>query len=93
MRAEAQRSRFEVRTHIEIGREGVDQGGASFTVVRRDWAEVAVFELVEALMRAESVEQVVGFYLVDTDDEARLRDACERFASRGEHIELRRLAE
>jgi hypothetical protein len=42
---------------------------------------------------AESVEQVVGFYLVDTEDEARLREACERFASRGEHIELRRLAE
>lgn len=41
----------------------------------------------------ESVEQVVGFYLVDSDDEADLRAACERFASRGEHIELRRLAE
>lgn len=41
----------------------------------------------------ESVEQVVGFYLVDTDDETDLRAACERFASRGEHIELRRLAE
>ena len=39
----------------------------------------------------ESVEQVVGFYLVDTDDEADLRAACERFASRGELIELRRL--
>jgi len=41
----------------------------------------------------ESVEQMVGFYLVDTEDEADLRAACERFASRGEHIELRRLAE
>jgi len=40
----------------------------------------------------ESVEQVVGFYLVETDDEADLRAACERFAARGEHIELRRLA-
>lgn len=41
----------------------------------------------------ESVEQVVGFYLVDSDDEVDLRAACERFASRGEHIEFRRLAE
>ena len=42
---------------------------------------------------SETVEQVVGFYLVETDDEAGLRDACERFASRGEHLELRRLAD
>ena len=41
----------------------------------------------------ESVEQVVGFYLIDTHDEADLRAACERFASRGEHIEFRRLVE
>lgn len=39
---------------------------------------------------SETAEQVVGFYLVETDDEADLRAACERFASRGEHIELRR---
>lgn len=42
---------------------------------------------------SETAEQVVGFYLVESDDEAGLRAACERFASRGEHIELRRLAE
>ena len=42
---------------------------------------------------AESVEQIVGFYLVDTDDEADLRAACQRFAARGDHIEFRRLAE
>ncbi len=41
----------------------------------------------------ESVEQVVGFYLVESDDEADLRAACERWAARGEHIELRKLAE
>ena len=41
----------------------------------------------------ESVEQVVGFYLVETEDEADLRAALERFAARGELIELRRLAE
>ena len=41
----------------------------------------------------ESAEQVVGFYLVETDDEADLRAACERFAARGELIEFRRLAE
>ena len=42
---------------------------------------------------SETVEQVVGFYLVETDDEGHLRAACERFAARGEHIEFRRLAE
>ena len=41
----------------------------------------------------ESVEQIVGFYLVESDDEAGLRAACERFAARGELIEFRRLAE
>lgn len=41
----------------------------------------------------ESAEQVVGFYLVESDDEADLRAACERFAARGELIEFRRLAE
>ena len=30
---------------------------------------------------------------IESDDEADLRAACERFASRGEHIEFRRLAE
>jgi hypothetical protein len=42
---------------------------------------------------SETAEQVVGFYLVETDDEDGLRTALERFASRGEHIELRRLAQ
>lgn len=41
----------------------------------------------------ESVEQVVGFYLVQSEDEADLRACAERFASRGELIEFRRLAE
>lgn len=40
----------------------------------------------------ESPEQIVGFYLIETSDEAGLRSACERFAARGEHIEFRRLA-
>ena len=42
---------------------------------------------------SETAEQVVGFYLVDTQDGDALRATCERFAARGEHIELRRLAE
>jgi hypothetical protein len=42
---------------------------------------------------SETAEQVVGFYLVESDDESDLRAACERFAARGEHIELRKLAE
>lgn len=41
----------------------------------------------------ESAEQIVGFYLLDSDGEADLRAACERFAARGELIEFRRLAE
>jgi hypothetical protein len=41
----------------------------------------------------ETVEQVVGFYLVESDDEADLRSACERFSGRGELIEFRRMAE
>ncbi len=31
--------------------------------------------------------------LVETDDEPGLRKACERFAARGEHLELRRMSE
>jgi hypothetical protein len=42
---------------------------------------------------SETAEQIVGFYLVDSDDEADLRAVCQRFAARGEHIEFRRLAE
>jgi hypothetical protein len=42
---------------------------------------------------SETAEQVVGFYLVESDDEAGLRAACQRFAARGEHIEFRRMAE
>ncbi len=49
--------------------------------------------LVTAGPFSETTEQVVGFYLVDSDDEDDLRAACQRFAARGEHIEFRRLAE
>lgn len=42
---------------------------------------------------SETAEQVVGFYLVESDDEAGLREVSERFAARGEHIEFRRMAE
>jgi hypothetical protein len=41
----------------------------------------------------ETTEQIVGFYLVDSTDEADLRAACERFAARGEYIEFRRVSE
>ncbi|MCV2392739.1 YciI family protein [Actinotalea sp. M2MS4P-6] len=36
-----------------------------------------------------SVEQVVGFYLLETDDRAALLAVCQDFASRGELIEFR----
>ena len=42
---------------------------------------------------SETAEQVVGFYLVDSEAEADLRAVCQRFAARGEHIEFRRMAE
>ena len=42
---------------------------------------------------SETAEQVVGFYLLESDDEADLRAVCRRFAARGEHIEFRRMAE
>lgn len=35
----------------------------------------------------------VGFYLVESDNEADVRAICGRFAARGELIEFRRLAE
>ena len=41
----------------------------------------------------ESAEQVVGFYLVRSDDEADLRAACERWSARGELLEFRKMAE
>lgn len=41
----------------------------------------------------ESVEQMIGFFLIESDDEADLRAACERLASQGELIEFRRLAD
>ncbi len=40
----------------------------------------------------ESVEQIVGFYLIESEDEAGLRRCCEQLASTGDLIELRRLA-
>lgn len=42
---------------------------------------------------SETTEQIVGFYLVDSEDEPDLVAACQRFAARGEHIEFRRMAE
>ena len=39
----------------------------------------------------ESVEQVVGFYLIDSPDRDDLVRICTEFASRGEHIEFRDL--
>lgn len=37
----------------------------------------------------ESVEQVVGFYLLETDDRADLLRLCTEFASRGDFLEFR----
>ena len=42
---------------------------------------------------SETAEQIVGLYLVDSEDEADLRAACQRFAARGELIEFRRMAQ
>ncbi len=40
----------------------------------------------------ESREQIVGFYLIESPDEAALREICAGLASTGDLIELRRLA-
>ncbi|HET7070995.1 MAG TPA: YciI family protein [Nocardioides sp.] len=40
----------------------------------------------------ESAEQVVGFYLLETHDEADLLEVVRAFAEGGDHVELRRLA-
>ena len=41
----------------------------------------------------ESVEQVVGFYLVETDDREGLLAACRRLSCTGDPVEFRDLAE
>ena len=41
----------------------------------------------------ESVEQMVGFYLVETDHRADLLRICGEFAARGELIEFRDMVE
>ena len=63
---------------------------ARATSMRPDGAGAA---LVTDGPYSETVEQVVGFFLVESDDEAGLRAACERLAAAGEHIEFRRVAE
>ncbi len=40
----------------------------------------------------ESVEQIVGFYLVETSDEEDLMDVVRAFAEGGDHVEVRKLA-
>ena len=40
----------------------------------------------------ESAEQIVGFYLVDSDNEPDLLEVVQAFAEGGDHVELRRLA-
>lgn len=42
---------------------------------------------------SESVEQIIGFYLIDSEDGDALLKVCEEFAARGEHIEFRQLAD
>jgi hypothetical protein len=39
----------------------------------------------------ESAEQIVGFYLVESDDEQDLLEVVRAFAEGGDHVELRRL--
>ncbi|HET8600966.1 MAG TPA: YciI family protein [Segeticoccus sp.] len=39
----------------------------------------------------ESAEQIVGFYLLESEDEADLLKICEDLARTGNHLEIRRL--
>lgn len=70
-----------------------EKGMRSHEQFHRDLAEGGHQIIVAAGPFTESVEQVVGFYLVESEDEADLRACAERFAARGELIEFRRLAE
>jgi hypothetical protein len=90
-----------MRSHAEFHRDLADGGhqlvvvsplepSAQATSMRPDGTGSA---LVTDGPFTESAEQIVGFYLIESDDEPGLRAACERFAARGELIELRRLAE
>jgi hypothetical protein len=40
----------------------------------------------------ETTEQMVGFYLIDSSDEADLLEVVQAFAEGGDHVEMRRLA-
>jgi hypothetical protein len=40
---------------------------------------------------AETVEQIVGFYVLETEDEADLVEVVRAFAEGGDHVELRRI--
>lgn len=40
----------------------------------------------------EAAEQMVGFYVIDSGDEADLLEVVRSFAEGGDHVELRRLA-
>ncbi len=41
---------------------------------------------------AESAEQIVGFYLIESEDEPDLMAVVRAFAEGGDHVEVRRLA-
>jgi hypothetical protein len=58
MRAEAESGRPKIRASVKEGCEGIDQGGATFAVVRRDWAEMTMLKFVETFVRAEARKQV-----------------------------------
>ena len=40
----------------------------------------------------EAAEQIVGFYLIDSSDEADLLEITRSFAEGGDHVEVRRVA-
>ena len=89
------------RSHVQFQQDLADEGHTLVTVSPLEPSAEATSmrpdgnggALVTEGPFSETAEQVVGFYLVESGDEPALRAACERFASRGEHIELRKLAE
>ncbi|CAA9407679.1 MAG: hypothetical protein AVDCRST_MAG60-2471 [uncultured Nocardioides sp.] len=90
-----------VRSHVRFHQDLADEGHTIVTGGALEPSGLAISMRPgadgEALVSdgpfSETAEQIVGFYLVESEDEAGLRAACERFAGRGEHIELRRMSE
>lgn len=89
-----QRSHEQFHRDLADGQHEIVAGGTlepSTHAVSMRPAQEGGLALVTEGPFTESVEQIVGFYLLDSEDGDDLRRICEEFAARGEHIEFRRM--